>query len=138
MKKNGTLQPRSSPLQAMIMLAIAAYLLRALVPAGYMIALAADTGVVVTLCGDGAGAKISLDPESGALGPVDKSHDDRRDTAKQSCPFAAAAQPVLLAGTSILAGRLAATGARALAPPIPAPANDAASLPPARAPPLAA
>ncbi|MCA8889491.1 MAG: hypothetical protein KDA46_11715 [Parvularculaceae bacterium] len=87
--------------RVLVLLAVAAALLRAAAPAGYMVEAGPDGGLAVTLCGDGPGRVIAFDPATGpATGPSigDVSTTEERaphqpgDTQRQApCAFAAAA-----------------------------------------------
>ncbi|MEZ5895582.1 MAG: hypothetical protein R3C51_04205 [Parvularculaceae bacterium] len=125
--------------RVLVLLAVAAALLRAAAPAGYMVEAGPD-GLAVTLCGDGLGRVIAFDPATGDVStPVERAPQQPGDTQKQApCAFAAAAHaftppalPAVLSRITPLAERVHARPAFSI-PFAPRPRAVSPRGPPAR------
>ncbi|MFZ4604079.1 MAG: hypothetical protein ACOYM8_16660 [Caulobacterales bacterium] len=132
---------KSGIMRALALLAFAALLTRALVPAGYMIAPSASAGsVLVTFCSE-HGGELVVDLATGALSPAkatkNESGEKKAGKAQPPCVFATAAP---LAPPEAAVGILARASAFDAAPPAPlglAPGRGLAAPPPwATGPPL--
>ena len=76
-----------------LLLLVAGLGVRGAVPAGYMVDTADNGGIIIRICGDGAGSLMRLDPEAGTLEKLPDDFDphapadtDASDTS--TCPFA--------------------------------------------------
>ena len=76
-----------------LLLLVAGLGVRGAVPAGYMVDTADNGGIIIRICGDGAGSLMRLDPEAGTLEKLPADFDphapadtDASDTS--TCPFA--------------------------------------------------
>ncbi|WP_339679834.1 DUF2946 family protein [uncultured Hyphomonas sp.] len=76
-----------------LLLLVAGLGVRGAVPAGYMVDTADNGGIIIRICGDGAGSLMRLDPEAGTLEELPADFDphapadtDASDTS--TCPFA--------------------------------------------------
>ncbi|MEM9750966.1 MAG: DUF2946 family protein [Pseudomonadota bacterium] len=132
---------RQSGTQLLAILALAAIALRALVPAGYMVAADAEAGLLIKICtGDGADRYALFDPETGAHTPVDgpaDGHETQDGGEMAPCAFAAASLALASGGVAAELDAPLHAAAR-LSPPVRGPPLLAISLPslPARGPPL--
>ena len=122
-----------------LMLAMLALVLKAALPAGFMLSQQSQGAPQIVLC-TGHGA-MALDPQSGALTPLDQAdqqqdHQNKQDRSTQTCPFAA------LAFAAPAPSPVALPMARAPPEPVEAPsivlatARSAGPPLPARGPPL--
>ena len=80
-----------------LLLIVAGIGTRGMVPSGYMLDKGADGGVIIRLCGDGAGSLMRLDPETRTLTPLPGDYDPDAppsgddQAAAPDCPYAVTA-----------------------------------------------
>lgn len=77
-----------------LLLLVAGLGVRGAVPAGYMVDTADNGGIIIRICGDGAGTLMRLDPTSGTLEKLPDGYDpdappaDTDVAPTATCPFA--------------------------------------------------